>query len=435
MALFTNGTWGVGSFKLPDFGVTELLGVGKANPNVGYPANPNTAAVVTPRNQAGAVLGANTTRPSTTTTPYTGGTTTRSTGTPTGDPLSQAVQSQNDAANAQSDAAKVAAQNAFDSTVNAANSAKEEAKGQYDWVVNTLGSNKQDLLTKVAQNEQQGLAGYDKQRTTTTEDYSRAKQDILSVYRDLNLQQEKIMRGSGQGQSSRSQEAQLRLSNLMGKDLTSLSTNEADALAMIGNAVTTLKGKTVELNNTIEKQTTQQLDQVALQYNSQINQINNTIYNSKLDQINDIKAAEATLASQKAGILTWAAQTKLQAEQTVAQLKGNLDDFIVQMTDYNGLLNTDLATKQAATQQLISTAKTVSLDNPNVANPTQAIRQQANRLKTPEEVQAALAAGTINPTQAQAALLGTSPDPLASAIMPTTTMPTAPDPLRQVALA
>ena len=85
------------------------------------------------------------------------------------------------------------------------------------------------------------------------------------------------MRGGGMSSSSRSQEAQLRLSNLLGKDLSTVRTNEADSLAMIGNAVTKFKDNIRQTNISIETEATQKLDKAALDYKQQIQNIDNNL--------------------------------------------------------------------------------------------------------------------------------------------------------------
>lgn len=156
------------------------------------------------------------------------------------DSLTKAI---NDAGDSSEDAAKdaekaqtKAAEHRYNEQVMAATDAKGSAAGQYQWIIDTLGSNKKDLLSKIALSEEEGIKNFETQESSTTGKYDSARQEILNTYRDLNRNQEKILRGSGTAQSSRSQEATLRLNGLLGKDLSGISKNEADSLALIGSA-------------------------------------------------------------------------------------------------------------------------------------------------------------------------------------------------------
>ena len=150
------------------------------------------------------------------------------------DQINRAAGSQTDAAKAAAEAKRQAAMRKYQAQAQIAQGAKESAAGQYQWLIDTLGSNKKDLLEQVTTNETQGLQNYADQEAKTKASYDSAKQEILATYRDLGREQERIMRGSGQGQSSRAQEATLRLNNLLGKDMSNITTNEADSLALIG---------------------------------------------------------------------------------------------------------------------------------------------------------------------------------------------------------
>jgi hypothetical protein len=293
--------------------------------------------------------------------------------------LAKAEASQQDAAKVAAEARRQAAQRAYDGKVAVANQAKGDAKGQYDWLVNTLGSNKKDLLDQVTLNEKTGTDQYNLQGTQIKENYDKSRQEILTTYRDLNQQQEKILRGAGVSQSSRSQEAQLRLNDLMGKDMSQVSKGEADSLALIGNALATFQQKIVLTKNSIETEAKSKLDKAALDYDSMIKNIDVNLQLSANEREDAYAAAEAQLASDTANIKTWAAGVQFQAQQTIAQQKGVLDNFIVDMTSGDKLLNSDLTSKQQATKSLVDSISTsVTLDKEgNLGTPTQGVYKAA----------------------------------------------------------
>ena len=267
--------------------------------------------------------------------------------------IEEASNSQQDAARAAAEAKRQAAERAYQAKVKAAGLAKGQAKGQYDWLIKTLGSHKEDLLKQVSLNETQGIQNYETQQKQTQRKYDKAKQEILQTYRDLQREQERIMRGTGQGQSSRAQEATLKLNNLLGKDMSNITTNEADSLALIGNALTAFKTNTLNTKNSIEKDTSSRIDKATLDYNQQIQKIDMNTTLSANEKADAYAAAEAQLASDTAKIKTWAAGQKLAYQQAVAKQKGIMDDYISTMTDANGLLNSDLGTKTDATNKVL----------------------------------------------------------------------------------
>lgn len=317
------------------------------------------------------------------------------------DQINRAAGSQQDAAAAAAEAKRQAAQRKYAAQAQIAQGAKESAAGQYQWLIDTLGSNKKDLLEQVTINETQGLQNYADQETKTKASYDSAKQEILQTYRDLGREQERIMRGSGQGQSSRAQEATLRLNNLLGKDMSNVTTNEADSLALIGNALTAFKTSTAQTKNQIETETKSKLDKAALDYNDQIKSIDNNLMLSANEREDAYAEAEATLAADTAKINTWATGLKLQAEQTAASLKGQLDDYIVSMTDANGLLNSNLGEKTSATNALLKAAGMTELNTEtSLDNVTQGVKQSSKKTYgSKEELDAAMAAGKVTPLE------------------------------------
>lgn len=376
MAIVKNwkGSWG----GLPDLGITEWVGsklgsgttaqggsniIGKSKAAETQPApapagNTNTTGTTTTTKAP--VAKSSSTQPN-------------SSAFASSDPLLDAVtssqSSQEGAAMSAADAAKQAAMNRFEATKNAANTAKTAAKGAYDWLTETLGSNKQDLLTQVATNETQAVADYGEQEKKTTQNFDKAKQDILSTYRDLNRGQEKLLRGGNMGSSSRSLEAMTKLNASLGKDMSSISTNEADSLSVIAKAITAVKQKARDAETSIQNSTKSQLDKAALDYNTQIGQIDNTIFNSELDREDAINAAEAKLASDVASINTWANTQKVGITQQRQAQKDQLDMFVLNLLDdKKGMLST-LQQKQAEAAKFLSSIGTgVKLDS--VATPT-----------------------------------------------------------------
>lgn len=315
--------------------------------------------------------------------------------------INDAQRAQEEAAKQAAEAKRQAAQRSYQGKVSEAGLAKESASGQYDWIVDTLGSNKKDALDQIALNESEGLSSFGQQEGKTKVQYDTARQEILSTYRDLTREQEKILRGSGNQSSSRSQEAALRLNNLMGKDLAGVSTNEADSLAMIGNAITGLKSKTILAKNQVESETKSKLDKAALDYDTQVKAIDNNLQLSGNEREDAYATAEAQLAQDTANITSWATGLKLQAEQTAAKTKDMLDAYIVDMTDSKGLLDTDLGAKKEATNKLLSSAGyTPLVENPNVADVSSGVYQKTTqKYKTKAELDAALSSGEIAPLE------------------------------------
>jgi hypothetical protein len=313
--------------------------------------------------------------------------------------INDAKRAQEEAARQAAEAKRQAAQRSYEGKVGEANIAKSSASGQYDWIVDTLGSNKKDALDQIALNETEGLNTFGQQEGKTKVQYDTARQEILSTYRDLTREQEKILRGSGNQSSSRRQEASLRLNNLMGKDLSGVSANEADSLAMIGNAITGLKSKTVLAKNQVETETKSKLDKAALDYDTQVKAIDQNLQLSGNEREDAYAQAEVQLAQDTANINSWSTGLKLQAEQTAAKTKEMLDSYIVDMTDSKGLLDTDLNTKKEATNKLLSSAGyTPLVENANVTDPTAGVYQKTvQKYKSKAELDAALASGAIQP--------------------------------------
>jgi len=408
------GSW----FGLPDIGLTEWLQGQK--PTVVSPVNEEEQKKI--NSQQAAVMGAAQSKPSGTPTSNpnpSGGNTGGSAGA--GDSkyqqylkmeregqlnpaqkseldkmkeeIGKASQSQEDAARAAAEARRQAAKRAYEGKVAAAGQAKESAKGQYDWITETLGTNKKDLLDQVALNETTGTQAYEKQQADTKVNYDKSRQEILSTYRDLQKEQEKILRGTGVASSSRAQEASLRLNNLMGKDLGEVSTGEADSLAMIGNALSAFKSGIVLTKNSIENETKSKLDKAALDYDTQIKAIDQNTQLAANEREDAYAAAEAALAQDTANIKSWAAGLTLQATEAIAKTKGALDDFVVDMTDSNGKLNATLEDKQVATNELIQQISTsITLDREgNLTTPGQGTKRTPSSksladLYTPEGV-------------------------------------------------
>lgn len=394
------GSW----FGLPDFGLTEwvgsLLGSGTTSQG-GSDIIPNAPAPSgggggggggTPPPTTTGVKGASTSNVPSATTPTTDLNTT----------IKNAATNQQDAAKAAAEAARQSALRRYNAEVGAANTAKGNATDQYNWLIDTLGSNKKDTLNQIVQNENTSVTNYQGQQEDTQKKYDQARQDILSTYRDLNTQQQKILRGSGQGQSSQSTEAQLRLNTLMGKDLNSLSSQNADALAVIGNAISAVKQKSIDLQNQVETDTKQKLDQAGFDYKAQIDAIN---ANTQLDanQLQDAyDAADAKLQADIANINSWAAGLQVQAAQITAANTNTLNDFITSNVDASGNLTSDLNTAQSKLSGLVTDVSNTSL--------TQGAQTQAPQTAvfagnvTKQQLDAMLASGQITQAQYQSQL-------------------------------
>lgn len=303
-------------------------------------------------------------------------------------------------AEAAKEASRRAAESRYQAQRGIAESAKGMAKEAYDWLVDAIGSNKKDLLEQVALQEKSGLADYQLNQEKTTADYDRAKQDILSTYRDLQTQQEKILRGSGMSSSSRSQEAALRLSNLLGKDLSTVRTNEADSLAMIGNALTKFKDSIAQTNVSIEREASGKIDKAGLDYNQQIKSIDNNLSLSAAEREEAYAQAEQQLARDTQAINQWAAGLKLQAEQSQMAMQDELDGMVSSMLDENGMLNSSLEEKRGVTNQILSKMGFTPLEtNPTTTQPGVGVYQKARMsYKDKAALDAAMQAGEITPS-------------------------------------
>ena len=95
------------------------------------------------------------------------------------DAINQGAGNQQAAAAAAAEARRKAAEAKYNAQVQIAGEAKGMAKKEYDWLIDTIGSNKKDLLSAVATQETQGLADYKTQEEKTKRDYDSAKQEVL----------------------------------------------------------------------------------------------------------------------------------------------------------------------------------------------------------------------------------------------------------------
>ena len=425
-------TWGTDWWAPIDFGISEWLTdkfgtqIGKVNPNQDAGARKMEKW---PQYKAPIPKPTTDTTQKTTTNPPPGGQTSGeqpSGGQPSGNNngIDEAAAAQQRAAAAAAEAKRQAAERSYKGKVEAAGVAKGQAKGQYDWLIGALGSNKQDLLNQVTQNETTGLANYDLQQKQTQQKYDTSKQEILQTYRDLQLEQEKVMRGSGQGQSSRAQEATLRLNNLLGKDMSNITTNEADSLALIGNAVTAFKTQTLNTKTSIEKDTSSKIDKATLDYNQNIQNIDLNTNLSANEREDAYAAAEAQLAIDTANIQTWASQQKIEYQKTVASQTGMLNDYIVNMTGSDKLLNSNVQVKTNYTSKIIADAGITQLDTETGLAPVIAgVYQSPTKTYNSKEELDASGLQQSNPMeyQRQLTLLQSSQPAIASTSTPSVT--------------
>ena len=315
--------------------------------------------------------------------------------------INQGANNQQGAAEAAAEARRKAAESRYNAQVQIAGEAKGMAKKEYDWLIDTIGSNKKDLLSAVATQETQGLADYATQEEKTKRDYDSAKQEILSTYRDLQTQQEKILRGSGMGSSSRSQEAALKLSNLLGKDISTVRTNEADSIALIGNAVGKFQESIRQTNIGIESEANTKLGQASLDYDKQIKAIDANLTLSAAEREEAYANAEAQLATDTQAIQQWATGLTVQAQQTQIAMQSKLDDLVNTLTDENGMLNSSLDEKKAiANKTLVDAGFTPMETNPTATEPTGGVYQKAKMsYKDKDSLDAALQSGDISPLE------------------------------------
>ena len=324
--------------------------------------------------------------------------------------IEDAEDDQKEAAEKAEEEARKAAGRRYEAQADAAGDAKVSAKGNYDWIIDTLGSNKQDLLDTVATNTAQGVQNYGVQSKETGEKYDSAKQEILSTYRDLQTRQEKIMRGSGMGQSSRSMEAQLKLNNLMAKDLGGVSKNQADSLALIGTALTNLKQRALDTENSIGRETKSKLDKAALEYRDQVTAIDNNLQLSKNAKADAFAQAETQLARDTASITSWASGLKLEAEQTLASTKESLDGWMNENLEKDISLGEKTKTLEEITNSNLTQAGFTQLNqnSESINNRAGVFQGRSSKYKTAEEIQAALASGELNASQAEQAMASLS---------------------------
>lgn len=405
-----------GSWGTPDFGITEWIGdkfgsgrtsQGGSNILGASTAQQPTQPAPAPTNKTPAPTGGGTT----------GGGVKTGNGTSTAgggsDVLTQAISSAgNDQRNAAQDMAEAARQRALGAykvVQKAGEQAKGQAKDTYDWIIGTIGSQKEDLLNKTTTNYEEQQGNYEMQEKKTKDQYDEARFEIRSTYQELAREQEKILRGAGMGNSSRSLEAQLRMNRLLGKDISKLSTNEADALALIGNAVSTLGKKYQDTKDSIEKEASGALGKAQLEYKQQLDAINLNMFKSEQDREDAYRQAEAQLSSDIAKINTWVAQSQVQVKMQLAQLSTNLDNFIVDMTDLNGGLARDLTTNQEQAQNLVSSiSKGFTFDTVDVGQASkQAVKftskpQDEDSLFNQDMLQRAALFGGGTPTEAGA---------------------------------
>ena len=424
------GSW----FGLPDFGLTEwagsLLGANKTNQG-GSDILPNTPTNFMPTSQVQGMMQPNGSKgpggayPVSDPSKGTLGSSTSNVrsggggaqvGNNLGSTINNAANSQQNAAQSAADAAQQAAERAYSGAQSAANTAKQSASDTYNWLIDTLGSNKKDTLNQITTNENQNLSDYATQQGQTQQKYDQARQDILSTYRDLNLNQEKILRGSGQGQSSTGQEAQLRLNNLMGKDLSSLSTQNADAMAVIGNAISAVKQKATDLMNSVETQTQSQLDKAAIDYKNQVAAIDQNLQLAGNQRADALNAAAAKLQADTANIQSWAAGLKVQAAQLTGNLTDQLNQFITGQVTANGQLSSDLNTAQQNTDSFVQGINNTSLTpGAQSANPQPAVQQKSTNKSQLDQL---LASGQITQAQydQQLAQISGAPQTLAASL-------------------
>jgi len=317
--------------------------------------------------------------------------------------ISNAQGSQEDAAKKAAEARRQAALGKYQAQQKIGEQAKGQAKGNYDWIIDTLGSNKADVLAEIALNEKQGLEDYALQQEKTKTNYDKSRQEILSTYRDLNTEQEKLMRGMGMSTSSRSLEAQMKLNNLLGKDLSQLSTNEADSLALIGNAIVNMKERTTLSKNSVETETKSKLDKAALDYKANIDNIDANLYLSEMEREESYANAEAQLATDIANVNTWATQAKLQVQQQMLANSETLNGYISSMLDDKGLLGQGLDAKTSATNAILEKMGYTPMDTEtNLTNPSQGQYQKAKMsYSSKEALDNALANGQISTLEYQ----------------------------------
>lgn len=274
---------------------------------------------------------------------------------------------------------------------------------EYDWIINTLGSNRDALKAQLDSSEQEQLGYYAETEEKTKKNYDSAKQEILTNYRDLKMEQEKVMRGMGMTSSSRSMEAQLKLSNLLSKDLGTLSTNEADSLALIGNAVTSLKKKTEEARTQLDVETKNKQDQAALQYYARIDQIQGQLDLAEDEKADRLAQAQTELYANLAGIETWLSNTKISIAQQFAKNSEALDTLTESLLDEAGGVTASVDEKaKAAESAMASMGYQITMEPTAQFQPRQIKAQKTYNSK--EELDAALQNGEIDQTSYQTEL-------------------------------
>jgi hypothetical protein len=166
---------------------------------------------------------------------------------------------------------------------------------------------------------------------------------------------------------------------------------------MIGNALTRFQENVRQTNIGIEREADQKLSKAALDYDQQVKSINANLTLSAAEKEEAYYAAEEQLARDSQGIIQWATGLKLQAQQAQAAMTSQMDDFIANMLDENGMLNAGLTEKEAATNEILTKNGYSQLtQNPTTTDPTVGVYQAKKTYGSKEELDAALQRGEID---------------------------------------
>lgn len=263
-------------------------------------------------------------------------------------------------------AAKQAALNRWTETKQSLDTAKVSAKDLLDWAVSTITKQKEPLLAGLQADQELETKQLEGRKGEEKAYYDEAKQSVLTTYRDLSLKSERIMRGMGMADSSRSMEAQFKLDTLMAKDISQWSDKEVKAVQAINDKLEYVTKTYTTKRQTVEDEAQAKVDKANIDYQDQVRQIDNNYLindNQKAEAIEAARlAAEELVANAKAE----AGKARLELEKELALLKADTDNFIADTLSDVPALGTLRQGTNAIDQYILSTGGNVQQQTPLV---------------------------------------------------------------------
>lgn len=228
----------------------------------------------------------------------------------------------------QQDAETLAAINAWNETRGALDTAKTNAKGLYDWSAETISKQKDPLLQTLTADEEMEKKQLAARKEEEAGYYGEQKQSTLQMYRDLSLKTEKMMRGSGMIDSSRSQEAQFKLDRLMTKDMGQWSDKEVKAVQTINDKVEYATKTYAAKRQKVEDDALARTDKARLDYEAEVREINNSYLINDNGKAEAIRAAANNAQAIVAQAKIDQANRRAELEQQLALMKADIDTYI-----------------------------------------------------------------------------------------------------------